>query len=302
MRVQDTVGFVGLGNIGAPIAERIVGAGFDVVVWNRSPDKMQTLVAAGARPAPSARRLGEQTDIVFTCVSSTGGLEEVLFGSQGLVGDHLRASLVVDISTLPPEVEREMGRRLQEQAGIELIDVPVSGGSTGARAGTLAAMAGGKPDLLERARPVLSSFASRITHMGPLGAGQATKACNQIISIGTMGAIAEALAVGENYGIDTHLLASAVAGGFGDSIIMRELERSFKDRDSSAIRAIIEALTRASLGTAESDCQRDFSLVLKDLGIAMDIGRSAGTPMPLTTHMENVFRALHRTPHEAAAK
>jgi len=293
MGTRETVGFIGLGNIGMPIAERIACGGFNLVAWNRSPGKLPALVAKGAEAARSARDLGTKSDIVFLCVDTASALEEVLFGFDGLVGQPQRTSLVVDLSTMPPALERELGARLK-RSGIALIDVPVSGGASGARAGSLAAMCGGEASDLERARPIIETFANRITHMGPLGAGQAAKACNQIISIGTMGAIAEALAVGNRNGVDTNRLPDAVSGGFGDSRLMQELKRSLQEQDGSAVRFIIEALRNASSGVSDPACKGAFPLVLKDLGIALDLGREAGVSMPLTAHMDSVFRSLHQ--------
>jgi len=301
LHTEDRIGFIGLGSIGTPIAERIVRAGFELLVWNRSPEKMQALLKAGAEPAGSALQVGEQADIVLTCISTPAGLEEVLLGSQGLAGGRKRVSLVVDVSTMPPDFERKIGQQLKREAGIELIDVPVSGGVAGARAGTLTAMAGGRADLLERARPVILSFARHITHTGPLGTGQTVKACNQVISLGTMAAIAEGMALGERQGISMGQLASAMVGGFGDSVLMRELQRSCEARDSSAIRAIVESLIRTCLGTGNPDSQLGFSLVLKDLGIARELGRNDGLSLPLTAHMEEVFRGLHSTGHACTA-
>ena len=292
MKDKDTIGFIGLGNVGSPIAERIIKNGFDLIIWNRSPMKMQPLLTLGATGAQSANEVGQQANIILICVDSASALEEILFGPEGIVSDNMRVSLIVDISTLPPQVEIEFGQRLRKLTGAELIDAPFSGGPAGARAGTLTTMVGCETSLLERVRPTMESHANCITHMGPLGAGQVAKACNQIISVGTMGAIAEAIALQEHYEIDTQQFLSAVSGGFADSNLIRELKRSYSEQDSSPIRIIIEALTQDNLEKIDPQCQRAITLVLKDLRIAIDIAKKMDSPMPLTTQTKIRFQTL----------
>lgn len=177
---KEKIGFVGLGDIGEPMAMRILEAGFPLRVYNRTAAKTQPLTARGAQSAASAAELARECDIVFLCVSDTAAVEQVVFGPGGIAEGGRPGQLVVDLSTIHPVQTQEMAQRLAAGHGIAWVDAPVSGGPAGARAGTLAVMAGGGAEDVERVRPVLMSFAGRVTHMGPVGCGMATKACNQI--------------------------------------------------------------------------------------------------------------------------
>jgi len=175
---------------------------------------------------------------VCLCLDSAYAVETVVFGLEGIVaGGKGRTRLVVDNSTLHPLRTRELAERLRSEAGIGWLDIPVSGGPVGAVAGTLAAMAGGDAEELEVVRPVVMSYANRLTHMGPIGSGQATKACNQIINFGTIAAIAEAFNVARHFGLDAEKLPEAIAGGFADSNMLardREGARSGRKRKRRA--------------------------------------------------------------------
>jgi len=166
-----SVGFIGLGDIGEPIAGRILAAGFRLSIWNRTPRKMQSLLDRGAIAAETPADLARRCDIVCTCVTDAGALEAVVFGPNGISSAERRAGLLLDNSTVHPLFTREVAKRLRDETGMSWLDVPVSGGSVGARAGTLAAMVGGEAQELERARPVIMSYANRLTHMGPVGSG-----------------------------------------------------------------------------------------------------------------------------------
>src|SRR5260370_13076332 len=220
-----SVGCIGLGNIGEPIARRILAAGFELSIWNRTPGKMQSLLDHGAIAAGSPADVARRCDIVCTCVSDASALEAVVFGPKGIASAKGRASLLLENSTIHPRTTREMARRRWAEAGMSWLDVPVSGGSVGARAGTLAAMAGGEAQDLECARPIIMSYANRLTHMGPVGSGQATKACNQLINFVGVAAVAEAIHLGTGFGIDIEKLPEALSGGFADNPILRDYTR-----------------------------------------------------------------------------
>lgn len=291
--MKETIGFIGLGDIGAPMAERIAAAGFPLVVWNRTASKMAPLVAAGAHAASTPAELADQTDLVLTCLDGPAAMEKVLFGPEGLAGVPRRATLLVDCGTSSPTFATALAERLDDCIGMAMIDVPVSGGAIGAAAGTLAAMAGGRVENLERARPVIASFASQITHMGPVGSGQATKACNQIINFGTIAAVAEAINLGHRHGIDIARLPQAIANGFADSNILREHDRSVRAGDSSPVRILVEALLDQYAGTPRRELAGQLQILLKDMQIALDMGREVGAPLPLLCHFDGIFRALH---------
>ena len=180
---MERVGFAGMGTMGAAMAANLVKAGFPLTVWNRTVGRAEPLRSAGAAVAATPRELAAATDVVVCCLSDTPDVEAVLFGPDGLVAGGRMGSLVIDCSTISPSATRGFAARLAEQ-GIGFVDAPVSGGSEGAQKGTLTIMVGGEEAAVERARPMLAAMGSTITHMGPVGSGQATKAVNQVIISG----------------------------------------------------------------------------------------------------------------------
>lgn len=300
--MKPTVGFIGLGDIGAPIAERIVSGGFDLVVWNRTASKMPPLLAAGAAPAHSPADLARRCDIVCLCVDSAKAVEAIAFGAEGISAGAGRARLLIDNSTTHPQRTREMAQRLRETASIGWLDVPVSGGPVGARAGTLAAMAGGDAADLDFARSVIMTYANRVTLMGPVGCGQATKACNQVINFGTIAAIAEALSLGTHFGLEVERLPEALSGGFADSNMLREYARGSAHKDSKGITRLVQGLHLLYGGSIDQAMGGKLDLLLKDIGIALDIGRASGSAMPLTGLLDALFRVIHnhRPPQDTA--
>jgi len=176
--------------------------------------------------------------------------------------------LYVDVSTIHPVTTREMATRLKRERGIGWVDAPVSGGPSGATAGTLAVFAGGAAEDVERARPVLMSFAGRVTHMGGSGSGMAGKVCNQMLSFATATVIAETLNMAARFGMDPALLPEAIAGGFADSNVMRHYGR-----------AMIEGTYCGNTRTG-----------VKDMDIAVDLARLTGSPIPMTGLVSSMFR------------
>lgn len=204
------VGVIGLGAMGAPMARNLARAGLLAGVWNRSADKAAALAAElGVRQAHSPDDLARHCDVILTCVSADADLLVVVDRLlPGVDGD----KLLIDTSTVQPATAAEVARRLAE-AGCGFLDAPVSGGVEGARQGALAIMVGGDAAVLERARPVLEAIGKRITHMGPVGSGQATKAVNQIMAAGINQAVSEALAFAEAQGLPLDKVIEVVASG-----------------------------------------------------------------------------------------
>lgn len=269
------VGFMGLGAIGEPMARRVLQQGHALVVHNRTPQKMQALVAEGAVGAASVRELAAQVDLVLVCVTDGAAMEQVVFGPEGLLAARRPGQLLVDLSTLHPLATREMAARLESAAGIRWVDAPVSGGPPGARAGTLAVMAGGRAEDVERARPVLASFAQQVTHMGPVGCGQATKACNQMINVANAAAISEAMNLASRFGLDPARLPGALAGGFADSGLLRNFG------------------PKIAAGTFAGDT----SITLKDLDIVLDLARRTDSALPVTGLIASFYRLLYARGH-----
>lgn len=214
----ERLGYLGLGLMGTPMSRRLLKAGHQITVWNRSEGKMAALVEAGARRAATPRDLMDSSDIVFMCVTDAAAVEEVIFGPESISTAPGAGKLVVDFSSIHPDAARDLATRLLAANGAGWIDAPVSGGTKGAEEGTLAIMAGGKASDIERVRPYVLAMARRFTHMGPTGAGQTTKLCNQVIVGCAMAVLAEATRLAVNAGIDANRLPEALAGGFADSI------------------------------------------------------------------------------------
>ncbi|HAW40513.1 MAG TPA: 2-hydroxy-3-oxopropionate reductase, partial [Pseudomonas sp.] len=212
-----TIAFAGIGLMGLPMCRRLLAAGYRLVVWNRSSAKCQPLVDLGARAVATPAELCAEADVVLLCLADTAAVREVLFGKGGVAEGGKAGKLLVDHSSLEPTATRDMAAELEFRCGMRWVDAPVSGGTAGAEAGTLAIMAGGRAEDVERVRPILMNLGQRLTHMGEVGAGQVTKVCNQMIVACNALVIAEVVALAERAGVDASLLAPALAGGFADS-------------------------------------------------------------------------------------
>ncbi len=183
------VGFIGLGVMGRPMAGHLQRAGHDLHVWARRRESSAGLDAVWC---DSPAELGRQVDVVFTIITSSDDVERVALGPLGLIEGMAPGSVLVDCSTISPDVARSIAARLAEK-GIAMLDAPVSGGAQGAIDATLAIMAGGEVSALEKVRPLLECLGKRIVHVGPNGAGQVAKACNQMIMVAAIEAVAEAM-------------------------------------------------------------------------------------------------------------
>ncbi len=238
------------------------GPDFPVTAWNRTPGKAADLVALGGTEAASPADAARNADIVVTCVSDTPDVEAVVFGPDGVADGLAAGSLLVDCSTISPSATTAFAARLRER-GIGMVDAPVSGGSEGAKKGTLTIFVGGEAADVERARPVLAAMGSTITHFGPPGSGQAVKAVNQVVIAGTYLGVAEGMILAMKAGLDPEAVAGALGGGVAKSWIL-------ENRSGKMIR---------------NDYPLGFrtSLHLKDLAIALDLARSTGTTLPVAS-------------------
>jgi 3-hydroxyisobutyrate dehydrogenase len=287
-------GWIGLGDIGAPMAMRIHQAGLPLTVWNRTTSRMQPFADAGAATAGSAAEVAAASDVVLLCIDSPDGLDAVLFGPAGVADASAPPRLVVDTSTMHPQVSIDIAARLAG-SGIAFVDAPVSGGPQGAAAGTLSVFAGGAEEHVALARPALEAFAGRITHLGPLGSGQVGKACNQVINFTTMAAIAEATSLGEAFGLDVDLLVRAITGGLADSAMLREYIRATDAGESSGITAIVNGLRSLYVESSAHPTGGRVDILLKDLGAALDVARRNNSAAPVSGVLEGVYRMLlHR--------
>jgi 2-hydroxy-3-oxopropionate reductase len=267
------IGFVGLGTMGAPMARNLLQRGYATTVWARRREAMAPLLAAGAAAAASAADVAAASDIVITMVTDTRAVEEVIFGARGIARGALSGSLIIDHSTIDPEGARQIARRLVAQ-GIEMLDAPVSGGGAAAEAGTLAIMAGGSTAAFDRAHPVLSCYAKSIVYIGPSGAGQVAKACNQICTIVNQLGAAEAMLLAERAGVNPHQVKEALMGGFAASRML----------DLQAPKMI----AREFEGKVESRLHH------KDIHIVLDLARTFGIELPASTAAARVLDELQQ--------
>ncbi|MGD8952554.1 MAG: NAD(P)-dependent oxidoreductase, partial [Desulfobacterales bacterium] len=213
------VAFIGMGTMGAPMALNLLKAGHSVTVHNRTRNKEEAVAAAGARRAPSPAEAAEGAEVVITCVSDTPDVEKIILGETGVLHGAAPGTIVVDMSTVSPSATRRIAEKLGEK-GVHMLDAPVSGGSEGAQKGTLSIMVGGEEVDLIKVRPVLEAMGKTITHVGPIGAGQLTKAINQIVVAGTYWGVAEGIAIGLKAGLDMQKVVQAVGGGAAGSWAM----------------------------------------------------------------------------------
>ena len=224
--MRPGVGFCGLGRMGRPMARRLLDAGVELHLWSRSgvaPDLLQGLPAGRGRACASPAELARACGVVLLCLSDARAVEAVAFGARGLAEGAAHAAVVVDHSTLEPRCARELAARWRERTGGHWIDAPVSGGTAGALAGTLAVMAGGDAPSIEALRGLLGAYAARVTRMGDSGAGQAAKLVNQTIVMSTIAGLAEATRLARGGGVDAARIPSALQGGWADSVLLQTL-------------------------------------------------------------------------------
>jgi 3-hydroxyisobutyrate dehydrogenase len=269
---KPIVAFLGLGLMGLPMSVRLLAAGYRVHVWNRSRPKILPALEKGAIEAASPREAARAAEVVLTCLTDTRAVEEVAFGADGLAEAEGRGKILVDHSSIRPDATRTFAERMASRSGMQWVDAPVSGGVKGAQEGTLAIMCGGHPEAIDRVRPVLASYARNVTHMGPAGAGQTTKLCNQIIVGSTLAVIAEAVTLAQNSGVDAAMLPQAFAGGFADSKPLQVWVPRMVNGYSDAI------------GPANT--------LLKDLDVIAEVARATGTPIPMAGLAREIFRTL----------
>jgi 3-hydroxyisobutyrate dehydrogenase-like beta-hydroxyacid dehydrogenase len=217
------IGFCGIGRMGEPMARRLLLAGHALRVWNRSAAKLGALEALGALVCATPATLASEVDIAILCLADGAAVEDTVFGEQGLARARPAPLCIIDHSTLAPALTKQLAARWHDVNGGRWIDAPVSGGTAGAEAGTLAVMAGGNPAFVAAIEPILHAYAARITRMGETGAGQTAKLANQVIVATTIAAIAEAVTLAKHAGVDAALLPDALRGGWADSILLQTL-------------------------------------------------------------------------------
>lgn len=276
------IGFIGIGLMGRPMVLRLLLANYGVRVWNRSPDKVAEVAAAGAVPCASPAELARESDVILLSLANTRAVESVA-GDDDFLAALEPGSIVVDLSSISPETTRTLASRAAEASGASWIDAPVSGGVPGAETGDLVIMAGGDPKALERAREVLAPLSKRVTHMGPSGAGQTAKLCNQIIVGCNVTAIGEAFRLARAAGVDAALLPDALAGGFADSLPFRIFGQRMADGVESPVSAKIETMLKDLDGADDA---------ATGLGLDLDLTRAAAALLRARTDQGDAERCI----------
>jgi 3-hydroxyisobutyrate dehydrogenase len=261
MQAARPVAFLGLGTMGAAMAANLARAGFAVTVWNRTPGRARDLIDLGVTEAATAADAASRADIVVLCVSDTPDVEAVLFGPDGVVAGAQPGTLIIDCSTIAPSGSWDFAARLREH-DLRMIDAPVSGGSEGARNATLTIFVGGDERDVEHARPVLGALGRTITHVGPIGAGQAVKAVNQVILAGAYLGVAEGIVLAIKAGLDVEQVVGALGGGAAQSWVLANRSGRMLDNDYP-------------LGFK-------VSLHRKDLAIALELAAQLGAALPVS--------------------
>ncbi len=260
---KPRIGYLGTGLMGGPMILNLLNAGFQVTVWNRSAEKTAPAVEAGATQADTPAELADASDVIMCCLTNAAAVEAVVFGEAGVASVN-GPSILIDFSSMDPELTKTFGVRLRDANGMGWIDAPVSGGTPAAKSGTLTIMAGGTKEDFAQAEPLMAPLAQQVTHMGPAGSGQMTKLVNQIISGGIMALTAEAVNFAQKTGVDATKLTQALAGGFADSkpfqlLAPRMATESFEDplgtvammlKDLDTVATVAEGRAKLPMTTA----------------------------------------------------
>jgi 3-hydroxyisobutyrate dehydrogenase len=271
MRAMERVAFLGLGTMGSAMAANLARAGFAVTAWNRTPGRAPELDALGIDRTDTPAQAAAVADTIVLCVADTPDVESVLFGPDGVIHAARAGSLVIDCSTIAPSGSWAFAARLREQ-GIAMVDAPVSGGSEGARDATLTIFVGGETSDVDRARPILGAMGRTITHVGPIGAGQAVKAVNQVILAGTYLGVAEGIVLAIKAGLDVEQVVEALGGGAAQSWVLAN--RSGRMLDDAYPLGFKLALHR------------------KDLHIALELAAQLGAALPVSALAEQLETGL----------
>ncbi len=267
---METIGFIGLGIMGAPMAGHLLDAGYSVVTSDHRSRPPADLVAKGLKTVAGSDAVAKAADIVITMVPDTPQVEEVLFGKNGVAGGLSKGKLVIDMSSISPIATKEFARKINE-LGCDYLDAPVSGGEVGAKAASLTIMVGGEAKAFERAKPVFDKMGKNVNLVGPNSVGQTTKVANQIVVALTIEAVAEALVFASKAGADPAKVRQALMGGLASSRILEvHGERMIKRTFAPGFR---------------------IELHQKDLNLALEGARSLGVALPNTSTTQQLFNA-----------
>jgi 2-hydroxy-3-oxopropionate reductase len=265
------VGFIGLGIMGRPMARNLLQAGFTVVAHSRTRARVDELVAVGALAGESPRDVSARSQVVITMVPDTPDVRGIMLGSQGVIEGAHDGLIAIDMSTISPAATQEIAAELAAR-GVRMLDAPVSGGESGASAGTLSIMVGGDEALFNECRPVFAAMGKRITYIGPQGHGQIAKLCNQVVSALTLEAVAEGLVLAAKAGVDVQRVIEALSGGAADSWNLRNQGPRMLRRDFAPGFFV--------------------HLQQKDLRLAMELCRALQAPLPGAALVQQLLTAV----------
>ena len=271
---DTTVGFIGLGIMGAPMAKNLLDAGYDVVGYNRSQEPVDEHAEYGGESGESPEDVTERVDVVITCLPDSPVVEDVLRREDGVLEGVSEGTVVVDMSTISPTTTEALAEEVSERGG-EMLDAPISGGEEGAISGSLSIMVGGDESVLEEHMDLFEVMGETVTHCGPSGAGQTTKACNQIVVAAQMVSVSEALVFAKKAGADLEAVVDAISGG----------------------AAGCWTLDNRAPSMIQGDFDPGFfaSYQYKDLRIAMEAGEAFGAPMAGTAVAHELYKAMETT-------
>lgn len=267
---MEKIGFIGLGIMGKPMALNLLKAGFDVIAYNRTEDKVDAIINAGGKKGKSPKEVAEQSDIIITMVSDSLDVEEVILGENGIVFGLKEGSVVIDMSTISPSVTRNIAEKLRDKK-VEMLDAPVSGGDVGAINATLSIMVGGSQNTLNRCRPIFEAMGKSVTHCGTNGMGQTTKLCNQILVSVTNMAVGEAVLFAQKSGLNALTMVEATKGGAAGSWQLANLGPKMVNEDFAPGFMI--------------DLQQ------KDLRLVLDAAEELHLPLPALSYVHQLYKS-----------
>jgi 3-hydroxyisobutyrate dehydrogenase len=271
--MNETIGFIGLGIMGQGMVRNLLAKGFVVYIWNRTQSKMDPFIELGAIITSSPADVASHADIIITCLSDTPDVEHVILQANGVIFGVKPGNLVIDMSTISPEVTRKLAAVLAER-DVHMLDAPISGGSEGAANGTLSIMVGGEAAQVARAMPAFEAMGKKITHVGEIGAGQMVKLVNQILVVVTMLGVGEALLFAQAGGLDLNKALEAVSQGAAGSWM----------------------LSNRGPQVLERDWRPGFTIDLqqKDLRLVLETADQLGVPIIGTSLVFNLYRTLQQ--------
>ncbi|SDH71670.1 3-hydroxyisobutyrate dehydrogenase [Alteribacillus persepolensis] len=265
---MTTLGFIGLGNMGMPMAHNLLKAGYDVVGYNRSKEKEKTFEQLGGRAGLEFEELVQSSDVIMTCLPMPEDVEQVILGQNGVLDYAKEGALVIDFSTVSPTLHVRIERQA-EMSGVMYLDAPISGGTTGAEAGTLAIMVGGREQTFEKAKPYFDVVGANVTHCGPIGQGTKVKLLNQYMVGLHTAAVGETLHMAEKSGLDRDLVYNVLSNGFGQSKIFDRHYKQFiaenKDEPGFALELLLKDLRLAEEMAKDADARLSAGPIVLDL-------------------------------------